>query len=133
MPCLLRRISKSEACRWRPSITYNVAMHQPGSGIVCDESDDKISATRQGCNVSSRGVIVVECCGITVDAGSGPEDVEVVAVEVNGMRDGRCRLDLLDYPEGPLELGQKRESGEHAARALTVFAIGSSITFILCG
>jgi hypothetical protein len=112
---------------------YNVAMHQPGSGIVCDESDDKISATRQGCNVPSRRVVVVECSGVTVDASSGPEDVEVVAVEVDGVRDGRCRRDLLDYPEGPLELGQKRESGDHASRALTVFAIGSSITFILCG
>jgi hypothetical protein len=68
------------------------------------------------------------------DVGSDADDVEVVAIEVDGVRDGdEVAEDGLEDPEGPLKIGQESEfrwaRKEGRWERLIVLACGTSIKF----
>ena len=81
-------------------------MQHPWASVVSDEPDgDIISRLANIYDVAPGWVDVVECLIVVVDEGAraGGEDVEVVAVQVDWVWDGRGDGgDGLDYPEGPL-------------------------------
>lgn len=79
-----------------------MAMHQPGARVVGGEGEDQVAARRQGGHVAARGVGEGEAGRRAVpDAGAGLEDVEVVAVEVDGVGNGDGGV-VLDPPVVPL-------------------------------
>jgi hypothetical protein len=84
--------------------TY-MTMHQPCTRVVRDERQHQVPVCGEHSDVPTGWVDVVECLIVVVDegAGAGGEDVEVVAVQVDWVWDGRGDGgDGLDYPEGPL-------------------------------
>lgn len=93
----------------QPNVPRDMAMHKPRAGIVRDERDDQVARCRQHSDVPARRVLVLEGLGIVEDAGAGAEDVEVVAVQVDRVRDGRGDgRHGLDDPVGPgVGVGQR--------------------------
>lgn len=89
----------------------NVAVHQPGTWVVDDESHNKPASSRQHCCITSGGLFIVQRAasrGGEVPY-SGTEDEEVVAVEMDGMRDADadgCARHLLYDPVDPLSSSQ---------------------------
>jgi hypothetical protein len=83
----------------------NMTMHQPRARIIRNKRQHQISVCGKHRDIATGRVDVVQRLVVVVDegAGAGAEDVEVVAVQVDGVRDGRGDgRDGLDYPEGPL-------------------------------
>lgn len=87
-------------------VPRNVAMHQPCTRVICREGKHEPSAGRQKCRVATHGVIPSEFLWVGVpieQAYALPKNVEVMAVEMDGMRDGNGDgSGLLDDPIGPL-------------------------------
>jgi len=69
----------------RKRVTYDVAVHQPRSGIVSFESDDKVARCWQHRGVAARRVVKLESNIIGVLSGTLSDDEEVMAVQMDGM------------------------------------------------
>lgn len=107
-------LSVSKTCRSQQNraLLTDVAMKQPSSRIVRDESNSQPASCRQNVRISSSRIVEVERGNANVAevAVATAQDPEVVAVEVHWVRqvdsDGRA-LDFLDDPVVPLRNDDK--------------------------
>lgn len=77
-----------------------MAVHEPGTRVVGLESEHQVSTTRKHGHITTRGVGRVEGRGgVGISTGSLGEDEEVVAVEMDWVRNG---VGGLDDEVGPL-------------------------------
>jgi hypothetical protein len=63
----------------------NVAVEQPGAGVVSLEGNNKVAPSRDQCNISSWGVIKLECHLVLLNefgVVALSEESKVVAVEM---------------------------------------------------
>ena len=74
----------------QPNVPCDMAMHQPRTWIVSDESQHQVPSGRQHSHVAAWRVIVVERLRIVEDTRPGAKHVEVVAVQVDGVGEGWC-------------------------------------------
>lgn len=80
-----------------------MAVHEPGARVVGFEGKDEVARAGKGGRISTDGVVCFERGDV-----AGPvacalsEDVEVVAVKVDGVRDRRGIWGGLNYPVLPL-------------------------------
>jgi len=75
-----------------------MAMHKPGPWIIRNEGNDQVAACREHGYVPTRWVGEVKRggCGGSKRSGIGAEEVEIMAVEMDGV----CySAGVLDYPE----------------------------------
>jgi len=90
-------------------VPRDVAVHEPSAWVVGREREHDPALAGQEGDVATRWVGEVEVAhvgGLVEDAGASAEDVEVVAVEVDRVRDGDFgAVGLLDDPVGPLRWG----------------------------
>lgn len=84
----------------------NVAVHKPRTRVVSWECDDKPASTRQKGYIATRRICEIElrCIRVLVeDPSTISKNIEVVAVEMNGVRDWRFGSGgFLDNPVRPL-------------------------------
>lgn len=73
---------KTETLR---DVPCNVAVHQPGTGVVSRESQSQPSVTGQSGSVTTRRVVELQARGegVVPSTDTRSEDVEVVTVQVN--------------------------------------------------
>lgn len=92
-----------ELCRQAQShVPGDMTVHEPGAGVVRDEGQHEVPAGGEHGDITARRVLVIECLAVVEDARARTEDVEVVAVQVDRMREGRCDgWDRLDDPIRP--------------------------------
>lgn len=89
-------------------VPSDMAVHEPGARVVGREGEYDPTAARQPGNIATVGVVEGEarCLGCWVEnSGAGPEDVKVVAVEMQRVWDGNksiCASSLLNDPVRPL-------------------------------
>ncbi len=84
-PLLIARPRSTDADKvWETHVT----VHQPCPRIIRDKRQYQIPIRRQHSNVSSWRIEVVECL-VREDPGACSKDIEVVAVQMDGMCDGR--------------------------------------------
>ena len=73
----------------------------PNSWVVGRKGEKQKTASRHGRRIPPRGIVKVQPIGRLVpDSTSFPEQIEVVAVEVNGVRQSDCAC-VLDPPQIP--------------------------------
>jgi hypothetical protein len=60
-------------------VERNMAMHQPGTGVIGGEGDDEISTSISGVSVTSGWVVEVESCTSTA-SGAISNDPEIVTI-----------------------------------------------------
>lgn len=78
-----------------------MAMHDPHARVIGGESQQQVAAGGDGSRVSSGGILERQAGGAAVPgAGAGADNVEVVSVQVDGVRevDGRRGLDPPEVP-----------------------------------
>lgn len=86
-------------------VPRNVAVHDPEARVVGGEGDEEVAAGRKRGRVATGRVVELQARrGAVPDAGAGSDDVEVVAVEVDGVGEGDEGAGL-DPPEVPLGVG----------------------------
>lgn len=74
-----------------------MAVDEPCSGVVKLERDGEVAVTRESSNVTTRGVRQVEQRGVAMEhAGVLGEHEEVVAVEMDGVVDGKASVIFYD-------------------------------------
>lgn len=79
----------------------DMAVHQPHARIIRGEGQKQVATGRQYSRIPTRGVVEIEARGTAVpDAVSAADDVEVVAVEVDGVGQLDCGFGL-DPPKIP--------------------------------
>lgn len=71
----------------------NVTMHEPHAGVIVEKRNHEVSARRQHSSISARRVLQVQGDVGRVGAEALGEDVEVEAVQVDGVRDVEGRFD----------------------------------------
>lgn len=85
----------------------DVAVHQPCAGVVSWEGDCEPAAGRQDCNIAACRILESkrgDGINLVEDANTGAENVEVMTVKMDGMRDGNWGASsFLDDPVRPLQ------------------------------
>ena len=80
----------------------NMAMQEPGAGIVFLEGDGEVAVPRESGDVTTGRVDQVQGAGFEVeDSGGLADDPEVVAMEMDGVVEADSAL-IFDYVDGPL-------------------------------
>jgi len=106
-------------------VPCDMAMHDPGAWVISREGDEEIATRGKSCSVAASGIVEGEAVGGAVpDAGALADDVEVVAVQMDGMRQGNEGA-RLDPPEIPLKVCQLGACSMKSA-ALTLSLVGIS-------
>lgn len=83
----------------------DVAMHEPRAWVVGLEGEDEVAGGGEGGGVAADGVVGLKARDIAGPLGACllVEDVEIMAVEMDGVREwGRGDVVLLDHPVLPL-------------------------------
>lgn len=100
----LRNVSVSSAGIGSPDTgTYDVAVQQPCARVVDSERDGKPATTGQSSGVSAWRVVKFQFGVRGPDADTSAKHVEVMAVEMNRVRNWNCGAwAFLDNPVRPL-------------------------------
>lgn len=81
-----------------------MAVHEPRAWVVGLKGEDEVAAGRERGRVAAHGVVRLEVRDVAGPLGvcGTVENVEVVAVEMDRVGEGRGGWGLLDYPVLPL-------------------------------
>lgn len=82
-----------------------MAMHQPCTWVVGQETNDKPTTSREHCNVLAGWIGVLQFRWIAEYTSPRTKKIEIMTVKMDGMRyKSNSAWDFLDDPELPLQM-----------------------------